>query len=110
MKYQNEKPWQPKSKEDYFSFRKEKRDLIKFSKKIQKKGTIFIKWIFNNYLTDNQKEKLFHLYKNDISYYKIISKNVSSNKVLYSILSTKILSEIEFKSIKRKWIIKKLVE
>jgi hypothetical protein len=103
MNYRPEADWEPKEKKE--SARSIKRAKKKFYDRMNKKASRVFKYILNNHLSDNDKDRLYYSYS-DV--FLGIEKELSIDKILNRLVSKRMLAEGVSKAIKRKWIISKL--
>lgn len=111
MKYRPEISWKPY--EQYGDTERSlKREEKRFSEKIQKKAAPFLKWIYNNYLSETEKSKIFNYYKRNDEYYNFVGedKETDYNRLIAKLISCGIIDETDAKFYKRKWIIAKLLK
>ncbi len=112
MKYKTEKTWNPPPIDYISTNRNIKREEKQFSEKIQKKASPFLKWIYNNYFSNFDKNTLFEYYKRNDEYCNFIgyNKELNSNRLITKLIYCNIINEKEGKVLKRKWLISKILQ
>jgi hypothetical protein len=105
MKYLPEQSWEPYEKE--VTARSIKRAKKKFFERIKKKASKSFKHIWNNHLSDSDKDRIYNMYD---TYLIDIEKECSIDRVLSRLVNNNIIDEKISKIIKRKWIISKLFD